>query len=175
VLLHHLTKQNSASFNKCCLCKQCTHTDKYAAEIVQHFTYTALQSYDQIWSLHRNKAMSNAMTTEPEQISQPSDSSLNAISYAAHIITELWLNKTDNSRCHNTQGILYTLLGSQSDCTGSHCTPHTHARLTALFPGLSGWAGTRKINQSGFYWSKRQRVAVASAGSYASLHLAPDR
>ena len=65
------------------------------------------------------------MTTEPEQISQPSDSSLNAISYAAHIMTELWLNKTDNSRCHNTQGILYTLLGSQSDCTGSHCTPHT--------------------------------------------------
>jgi len=26
-----------------------------------------------------------------------------------------------------------------------------------------------------FYWSKRQRVAVASAGPYASLHLAPDR
>ena len=30
-------------------------------------------------------------------------------------------------------------------------------------------------NQSGFYWSKRQWVAVASAGLYASLHLAPDR
>ena len=30
-------------------------------------------------------------------------------------------------------------------------------------------------NQSGFYWSKRQWVAVASAGPYASLHLAPDR
>ena len=27
----------------------------------------------------------------------------------------------------------------------------------------------------GFYWSKRQWVAVASAGPYASLHLAPDR
>ena len=26
-------------------------------------------------------------------------------------------------------------------------------------------------NQSGFYWSKRQWVAVASAGPYASLHL----
>ena len=45
----------------------------------------------------------------------------------------------------------------------------------ALFPGLPGWAGTRKVNQSGFYWSKRQWVAVASAGPYASLHLAPDR
>jgi len=30
-------------------------------------------------------------------------------------------------------------------------------------------------NQSGFHWSKRQWVAVASAGPYASLHLAPDR
>ena len=52
---------------------------------------------------------------------------------------------------------------------------YTHTRLTALFPGLPGWAGTRKVNQSGFYWSKRQWVAVASAGPYASLHLAPDR
>ena len=40
---------------------------------------------------------------------------------------------------------------------------HTHTRLMALFPGLPGWAGTRKVNQSGFYWSKRQWVAVASA------------
>ena len=32
----------------------------------------------------------------------------------------------------------------------------------ALCPGLSGWAGTRKVNQSGFYWSKKQWVAVAS-------------
>ena len=29
-------------------------------------------------------------------------------------------------------------------------------------------------NQSGFYWSKRQQVAAASAVPYASLHLAPD-
>ena len=54
-------------------------------------------------------------------------------------------------------------------------TMHTHARLTALFPRLPGWAGTRKVNQSGFYWSKKQWVAVASAGPYASLHLTPDR
>jgi len=52
---------------------------------------------------------------------------------------------------------------------------HTHTRLTALCPGLPGWAGTRKVNQSGFYWSKWQWVAVASAGPYASLHLVPDR
>ena len=39
-----------------------------------------------------------------------------------------------------------------------HVCTHTHARLTALFPGLP----------------KRQWVAVASAGPYASLYLAPD-
>ena len=52
---------------------------------------------------------------------------------------------------------------------------HTHTRLTAHFPGLPRWASTRKVNQSGFYWSKWQWVAVARAGPYASLHLAPDR
>ena len=57
----------------------------------------------------------------------------------------------------------------------AHAHTHTHVRLMALFPGLPGWAGTRKVNQSKFLWSKRQWVAVASAGPYASLHLAPDR
>ena len=52
---------------------------------------------------------------------------------------------------------------------------NSDTRLTALFPGLPRWASTRKVNQSGFYWSKRQWVAMASAGPYASLHLAPDR
>jgi len=51
----------------------------------------------------------------------------------------------------------------------------THARLTALCPGLPRWAGNRKENQSGFYWSKRQWVAVASARPYANLHIAPDK
>jgi len=51
----------------------------------------------------------------------------------------------------------------------------THTRLTALFPGLPMWASIRKVKQSGLYWSKRQWVAVESAGPYASLHLAQDR
>jgi len=54
------------------------------------------------------------------------------------------------------------------------CT-HTHP-----FNGpLSGTTHVSRYqkgkNQSGFYWSKRQWVAVASAGPHASLHLAPDR
>ena len=57
----------------------------------------------------------------------------------------------------------------------THTHTHTHIRLTALCPGLPRSAGTRKVNQPGFYWSKRQWVAVASAGPYASLHLTPDR
>ena len=50
-----------------------------------------------------------------------------------------------------------------------------YTRLTALFPGLPSWVSTRNENPSGLHWSKRQWVAVASAGPYASLHLAPDR
>ena len=44
---------------------------------------------------------------------------------------------------------------------------HTHTRLMAVCSGLPGRASTRKVSQSGFYWSKRQWVAVASAGPYA--------
>jgi len=42
---------------------------------------------------------------------------------------------------------------------------------------LSGTARVRRYQKgkTGFYWGKRQWVAVASAGPYASLHLAPDR
>ena len=71
------------------------------------------------------------------------------------------------SRGNTATGILIS--------TSSCLLQHTHTHLMALCPGLPGWAGTRKVNQSGFYWSKRQWVAVASAGPYASLHLAPDR
>ena len=47
----------------------------------------------------------------------------------------------------------------------AHAHTHIHTRLTALFQGLPGWAGTRKVKA--FYLSKRQWVAVASAGTYA--------
>ena len=58
-----------------------------------------------------------------------------------------------------------------------HMNGHTDTdtRLTALFPGLPRWAATRKVKPNWFYWSKRQWVAVAPAGPYGSLHVAPDR
>jgi len=46
---------------------------------------------------------------------------------------------------------------------------HHNTHLMAFCPGLPGWAGTRKAKPIWIYWSKR--VTVASAGSYANLHL----
>ena len=54
----------------------------------------------------------------------------------------------------------YKLFNSQ--CSNTTCNNNT--LFNRPFPGLPGWAGTRWVNQSGFYWSKRQWVAVASAG-----------
>jgi len=56
-------------------------------------------------------------------------------------------------------------------------TANTHTRtFNSPFSGTTqvSWYQKGK-NQSGFYWSKRQWLAVASAGQYKSLHLAPDR
>jgi len=46
----------------------------------------------------------------------------------------------------------------------------THTRLTALYPGLPGRAGTRKVKP---IWIFLKQETVS--GPYASLHLAPDR
>jgi len=53
---------------------------------------------------------------------------------------------------------------------------HIHIRLTALCPGLPGWAGQYQKGKTNleFIETKRQWVAVASAGPYASLHPVPD-
>ena len=47
--------------------------------------------------------------------------------------------------------------------------------FTILCPGLPRWVDARRINRSGFCWSRDDGVAVASAEPYASyLHLAPE-
>jgi len=52
----------------------------------------------------------------------------------------------------------------------SYCY-YYYNRFTALCVGLPGWAGTRRMNHSGYYWTRDDGVAVASAGPYAShLH-----
>jgi len=46
-------------------------------------------------------------------------------------------------------------------------TLHNNTCLMALWPGQPGWTGTRKVKPIWIYWSKKQWVAVASAGPYA--------
>jgi len=56
-----------------------------------------------------------------------------------------------------------------------HTHTYTHTRLTALFPGLPGWAGTRKVKA---IWILLKQETVSGSGiswAYASLNLAPDR
>ena len=52
---------------------------------------------------------------------------------------------------------------------------HAHTRLTALFLGVPRSAGTRKVKPIWILLEQETVSAVASAGPYASLHLAPDR
>jgi len=49
----------------------------------------------------------------------------------------------------------------------THTHTHTHTRLTALFLGLPGSAGTRKAKPGDSEWQWHQL-------GHASLHLAPD-
>jgi len=52
---------------------------------------------------------------------------------------------------------------------------YTHTPVWRPFvQDYPGEPAPERQNQSGFYWSKRQWVEVASAGPYASLHLTPD-
>ena len=61
------------------------------------------------------------------------------------------------------------LLVMQCICLNYYCCNH----FTTLCPGLPRWVGTRRINHSGFCWSRHDGVAVASAEPYASyLHFA---
>jgi len=76
---------------------------------------------------------------------------------------------------HHRNATDVTALCPEHIDSGAMYNSNNNAHLTALCLGLPGWAGTRKVKPIWFYWSKRQWVAVASAGPYASLHLAPDR
>ena len=57
--------------------------------------------------------------------------------------------------------------------TGQFCNhhTHTHTRLTALFPGLPGWAGTRKAKPN---WILLKQETVSGSGfSWAICKSAP--
>jgi len=55
--------------------------------------------------------------------------------------------------------------------THTHTHTHTHTRLTALFPGLPGWAGTRKVKP---IWVILKQETVSGSGiSWAICKSAP--
>jgi len=70
------------------------------------------------------------------------------------------------------------LVGGSSNaafCCQYCSNTHTHTHLTALFPGLPRWAGTRKVKP---IWILMKQETVSGSGitwTYASLHLTPDR
>ena len=68
---------------------------------------------------------------------------------------------------------LYAWLGISSF---QYTVTHTHP-FNGPFLGLPRWANTRKVKTNVDFTEARDSewVAVASAGPYASLHLAPDR
>ena len=61
------------------------------------------------------------------------------------------------------------LCSKQPLCYSSHT--HTHTRLVALFPGLLGWAGTRKVKP---IWILLKQETVSGSGiSWAVCKSAP--
>ena len=52
-----------------------------------------------------------------------------------------------------------------------HDITHTHTRLTALFPGLPGWAGTRKVKP--IWILLKQQIVSGSGISWATCKSAP--
>jgi len=53
--------------------------------------------------------------------------------------------------CHNVSKVTYIISSGT----------HTHTRLTALFPGLPGWAGTRKVKP---IWILLKQETVSGSG-----------
>ena len=96
-----------------------------------------------------------------------------------YILTKLWRRYTGNAGNASLRmiGGSYEFQDGHADlCRGrSSKATYLHTCLTALCPGLSGSAGTRKVKPIWILLSKRQWVAVTSAGPYASVRLAPDR
>jgi len=83
--------------------------------------------------------------------------------------TSLW-RSSKNCKATHTSNLTWNKIN------GEKC--YTHTRLTAFFPGLPRWAGTRKIKP---IWILLKQETVSGSGiscaicKYASLHLAPDR
>ena len=89
----------------------------------------------------------------------------------------IYQHHRDNAPINITAVVVTQMLQQSYHCIRLSFNIHTY-----IHPFNGPLSGTIRVSryqkgnlQSAFYWSKRQWVAVASAGPYASLHLAPDR
>jgi len=73
-----------------------------------------------------------------------------------------WACSVGADRCLRTQRTEHTTTPAHIQTS---TLAHAHARLTALFPGLPSWAGTKEVNQSGF---KSQQMTAVQRSSKAS-------
>ena len=56
-----------------------------------------------------------------------------------------WLSASRTAWWHSSTAGRYTILQCNQSINHTHTHTHTHTRLTALFPGLPGLAGTRNV------------------------------
>jgi len=96
----------------------------------------------------------------------------------AHTVTVTEINSVDLTNAGGTylglNTVCYTTLHARTHAR-THTHTYTHTHLMAPFPGLPGWASTRKIKP---IWILLKQETVSGSGiswPYASLHLAPDR
>ena len=91
---------------------------------------------------------------------------------------KMW-SKTADQACENSlspylvtrQWVTNTRRVNYSTKRHTHTHTHTHTRLTALFPGLPRWAGTRKVKP---IWILLKLVTVSGTGiSWAICKSAP--
>ena len=75
--------------------------------------------------------------------------------------------------CYGSSVCSYTLSSKQAlfEADTITITAHTHTHLTALFPGLPGWAGTRKVKP--IWILLKQETESGSGISWAICKSAP--
>jgi len=111
-----------------------------------------------------------------------------ATSQCCHMMSHLETGKTDGHQCitltticgkhinHAMMHIRYLSavmlkIRTFNFFSNHHCYHNYYSCFTTLCLGLLRWVGTRRINYSGFCWSRNDGVAVASAELFASyLH-----
>ena len=92
-------------------------------------------------------------------------------------ISQIYLFRECCSRCrfqpcdYTSSSTLWSRFSPHSNSVNGHTHTHTHTRLTAPFPGLPRWAGTRKVKP---IWILLKQETVSGSGiSWAICKSAP--